>query len=59
MTKIDDLSEALLLSFDLTDILEMNDLEEETVLSILIDMGRIKQPERLIKEFEELEWDED
>lgn len=52
------LAEELLSLFELEDILEMNDLEEVEVLSILISSGLIGQPEHIIEQFEE-EDDED
>lgn len=51
------LAEVLLQSFDLLEIMEMNDLTEEEVLDILIEGGYIDQPERIVREFEVSERD--
>jgi hypothetical protein len=51
------LAETLLASFDLLEIMEMNDLTEELVLEILIEGGMIDQPERIVREFEVSERD--
>jgi hypothetical protein len=48
------LAEVLLQSFDLSEILEMNDLTEEEVLSLLIDNGLISEPSRIVDDYEEL-----
>lgn len=39
-------AEEILLDFTLEEILEMNSLSEEDVLSILLEQGMINQPER-------------
>lgn len=43
-----EIAEELLLDFSLEELLEMNDLEEETVLSILIEQGLVTEPERRV-----------
>lgn len=48
----DRLTEALLMSFTMTEILELNDLTEEDVLTILIEGGHIGEPERIVAAFE-------
>lgn len=42
----EDLAEEILRDFSLEEILEMNDLTEEEVLSVLIDRGLVNEPER-------------
>lgn len=54
MTNIERIAEALLHTLSLEDILEMNDIDEVTVLGILLDLGRISQPEHLIEEYLEV-----
>lgn len=54
MSNIERIAEALLHTLSLEDILEMNDIEEVTVLGILLDLGRISQPEHLIEEYLEV-----
>jgi hypothetical protein len=43
----------LLAQFDLQELLEMNDLTDEEVLQMLIDGGKIGEPQRVLSEWEE------
>jgi hypothetical protein len=43
----------LLTQFDLQELLEMNDLTDEEVLQMLIDGGKIGEPQRVLSEWEE------
>lgn len=46
------LEEILLANFSLDEILELNDLTEEDVIALLFENGLVKEPENLIREFE-------
>jgi hypothetical protein len=43
----------LLSQFELLELLEMNDLTDEEVLQMLIDGGKIGEPQRVLSEWEE------
>lgn len=46
------LEEVLLANFTLEEILELNDITEEDVITMLFNAGLISEPESLIREFE-------
>lgn len=52
------LSEILLQSFELSELLEMNDLTEEEVLDVLIKEGLISEPSRIVDDYEEFSFPE-
>ncbi len=51
----EDLIDFLLSQFDLSDLLEMNDLSEYDVLLLLFEGGLIAEPEHIIERFEATE----
>lgn len=52
MLSVQETSEELLKVFELPELLEMNDIEEVDVLSLLIENGMIGQPERFLRMME-------